>query len=920
MSFLPLCSRFFLASLGVFFFLSGAMAQAPSAELIAELEASIEAGEVVKIQTSTRVAATINFIGSIQDNVARGILSLPTPMRNISHIELKVIQPGGAVAHTARLDAGGRWGDVLDDYKFGIELQEVGIQEGARLEMELFQGGKAVAFAERELPEQRTRPEFLVDGYSIDVGDELVTLSYRFVNSSLLPQRVVPQVTFSNQNIKEGEVVLQKFMKAQVVGAKSELAFEHEFALPNQPGTYEALIWLLDENRELVTGALRQIFVVEGDYGVFQSVRLVEDAKEDYLIFKGAVSPSVDGDLFVSLTAVPQVEGEAGKVLSKTVPVEIQPGRGFEVRVPVDATAAVNGRLVGTAQLLLYGAVISETEFSFMVTEEAQPIVTPADELKDLEEKDEDPVNPILPSDKGGKWWLWGLLLLAAMLLLLGAWLWLRQKRKPRLVALLLLIFVGNVSAQSVTLINTWYYPQDEWIYNPVATDGYENFRYARFDGNVFNPLSQEGFFQVDPESIMVRFVNAGDYRYSQAFTFDISDRKRYQFDIPIPTDLSENGWALELYFKYEGSWYVSAWQDEDAGDDYLIGIDKTRPVLQEFFYDGTTYTPSEQLLRPGLEVIEDEETVFLQQRKSHFLDRKANQIQRDLIRSQRNLKIKQRNALVNALAQEEIAENNEQAGAAVVADPDAIVTELNQVTSNLNALTKALGEVVQGSQLFQTTDLDNDPVLDPVDISPSTNTPFNCAKDVGSANTTIARPTHASCVDYFQTEINTLNPQISAKRAEIRAAKTRFKNNAIGVEFMCEDTGSGCNPACNAADDECDIPCSLYPLSCSRYQTQNPAGYTANCSGSPVTCSVDCTVEADICQMRPLLADVRGNFCDDDGFCDETATRKFQACDNVGNCVSLSDQAVETDWYDPVKPNISGMKITRNNDNVGGT
>ena len=206
MRFLPSSLRFVVVSFGLFFGGLNVSAQAPSEELIAELEASIAAGEVVEIETVTRMAATINFIGPIQDDVARGIISLPSPMQDISHIELQVIQPGGAVAHTATLESEGRWGRTFSDYKFGIELERIGIQDGARLVMELYQGGQAVAYAEQPLPEQASRPDYVVDEYEVLPEGDSVKLRYRFVNSALKPITVVPQVTFSNQNVAEARI------------------------------------------------------------------------------------------------------------------------------------------------------------------------------------------------------------------------------------------------------------------------------------------------------------------------------------------------------------------------------------------------------------------------------------------------------------------------------------------------------------------------------------------------------------------------------------------------------------------------------------------------------------------------------------------------------------------------------------------
>ncbi len=919
MNFLRLSSRLGLACLTVFFCVAHAQTpdRKPDLDLIAELELAISSDEVVKIETVSRLAATINFIGPIEDNVARGIISLPTPMRDVSHIELRVIQPGGAVAHTARLESEGRWGRVFKNYKFGIELEDVGIQEGARLEMELYQGAQSVAFAEEELPAQSSHPDHVVDNFLITVKEGKVILDYRFVNSALRPITVVPQVTFSNQNVSEGAVVLRKFLDAKSIGAKSEEPFSHTFDLPNQPGTYEALVWLLDEKRNLVTGALRQIFVVEGDYGVFQSVRYYVDKEgQDFLLVKGVVSPTIKGDITLDVLAQGVVEDETSSdLVPDDFSVNVLSGQRFEQRIPFNAVAAVNGSLDGRVQLLLEGEVIAEQSFSFLVSDRTLPLATSS-----LDEGDDNDLPGVVSNGRGPfEWLLLGGLGILFLILLIWI-LYKRSKKSKTLVILALLGVTGLVQAQSVTLLNTWYYPQASWVYNPLATGKFENFRLTRFDGSIFNPLTQEGFFQVDPDAIMIRFINAGDYRYSQAFVFSISDHKRYQLDVPVPTDLSENDWALEIYFKYKGSWYVSAWEDELTSDDYLIGVDKTQPQLQEFNYDGQVYNSSNQLLRPSLEVVEDEETSLLQARKSHFLDLKANKILLNQDRQDRRNKIRIRNALVNTLAQEELAEANMQAGASVVANPAQVVADLNVLANEINLFSKKIGEGVSAGDLFQTSSLVNNGNLNSIDLSPASNAPRVCAKDASSTNTEILQTNHLDCISYFQSEISALNPQITAKRAQLRLAKNRFKNKAIGVEFICNDSGAGCNPVCNAGDDNCDISCETNPLSCSKYQAENPAGYAANCIGTPLTCSVDCQLNPEVCKMRGLLADVRGNFCDEDTFCDETAARKFEACDNVGNCINLSDEAVETDWYDPVKPKLAGMTITRNKGDVGGT
>lgn len=914
----PLISAFgFSLLVGIWAF-NGVLAQAPDLDLIADLEAAIEAEEVIKIETVTQQAANLVFIGPIEDNMARGIVSVSVPIPNVTHMTLRLVQPGGAVAHTATLESEDRWGGVFAQYKFGIDLQNIGIQKGAMLVVDLYQGGRAVAHAEKILPEQSSRPDYVVAEFEVEAAEEGLSLNYDFTSVALQPVVVVPQVTVTNQNVEEGQILLQKFMPAVQVEAKSAESFSHQVDLPKQPGLYEVVVWLFDEKKELLTGALRETFVVEGAYGVFESVTLYfdEEAQEHKLIVKGgAVGAQEDENLTLMVLAEPVVKGAVGRALiDSQMAISLTGAQRFREDLEIDLSDLRQGRLEGQVQIRLGDRIIGEKEFSFLVggdlapEETVLPVGQDRPSLLSFER--------VVGEDKAIGWVLVGLGILILLIVLWWFWRW-RRKRSKMLMVVGMLLLSTTAWAQSTTLVNTWYYPLADWIYNPLATGEFENFRYVRFDGNVFNPLTQQGFFQLDPDAILIRFINGTDYRYAQAFTFTVTDNKKYQLDIPVPTDLSEADWDIEVYFQYQGSWYVSAWEDEITTNPYHISVDKTEPVLQQFTYDGSTYTASEQLLWPNVEGLESDETTLLQDRKSHFLDLKANEVQKKSLRDQRKNKLHAWNQKVNKLQDLEYGLDN---GTATASQITAHITGpqgMNTLAAEINGISSQLGDPLGNGEIYATGSLNNAAGLTGVATAPVAAT-VTCAYLDDSNQPDLG--TYNDCVQHHQGEISTLNPQITTKRAEIRTAKARFKNAGIGVEFVCNDTGAGCNPTCNMADGQCDIDCGVYPQSCAQYQTDNPGGYAANCSGSPLSCMVDCISDPLVCSMRGLLADVRGNFCDDDTYCDDQATRRFQACDNVGNCVSLSNEAVETDWYDPVEPNLGSLKVTRNKDNEGGT
>ncbi len=894
--------------------------------------AELNLDQAVDIRTTSLKALDVAFFGPLEADELNGVIS--SGAGNIAEADRLVIDiwdKTGANIHRAEILAEGNWEEAFKSYNYGIKFQGTGVSPGSRVEATLYKGDKLVAIGDKILPKELALPDYTVEDLEIEVSGDLGLVSFVFTNTTLSGVTAIPQLTVRNLNLEDQKVILQKYISAQTVGAKSEVAVSYDFRLPTTPGVYELEIWNFNEEKTLITGALRDTFVIGGDFGIISNISLerLEAAQNENFEFSvaGAVE-NIEGNFELHINGqqvFPGTNSEAPVTIVAPLP-KFQ-DRYFEYKAPISLREVIGSKFVGTLELYGEGKLTAFKTFDFAVSATPGTELTPQDWIGELViDESQEVVDKRMASLV-----LFGILGLLGLVLIVSIFHFVKKRRTDRFMILLIAFSIWSSGAQASVLQNFWYHPIENWAFNPAAPSNFQEFRTMRFQGNIFNTLTQKGFFQTDPSRVIVKFYRAPDQEiFLEAFNFQVEDRKTYTVDVTIPTIVSEGDWGLQIYFLKDGTWYTSQWLNESTSQPNIVKVDSTPPTISGIQYDGQTYGPSDKLVWPGVVTRQAAKKNLLTRKKEHVLDRFATDFQRKNKIDERVRKIHIRNHFIKILKDAEFAEAvgapppPPPPGSPANAPPltvENLVNGINTKTAEIDALTNELGIPVSAGSIFSTSHLLSDGEISDVNLIPSVPVGVNISCPLSSSSTAsdVNQSDLTDCVNYFDTEISGLNTQIQAKRDDLRSVKTRFKKEGIQTAFICDDTVAGCDPMCNPASSTCDIDCTLNPGGCQAYQTANPTGYVNNCSGSPQTCTVDCSLDPEICRKKSFLNTIRGNFCDDPAHCDDGASRNYQVCDNVGNCVTLADVGLEIDWYDPVEPGISVTQLIRNKDNVGG-
>ncbi len=902
--------KYFLALLACFCLWGTTMAQSPEIVDLNDLD-NIEA---IEIKSTTLRAVNISFLGPHDPGKIKGVVIAPSPLRRAKALELEVVDPNGAVLVSDRINSKEGWGKTLRQYEFELPLPENGVAVGSVLKASVFTSNKLLAFGEKDLPLLSKPQSYVVKDLNVEDEEAGRVLEFVFLNNTLKPVKVVPKLAIKHINVNEGEDY-NIFLAGVNVGPKSEKVLSYDLEREFDSGLYEISVAPYSEDKRILAGELKSNFVVEGGFGVISKFALVPTPEAEganyELVVQGVAEEGVQ-NVAVNLSAWQDIDGKR-KAFREVVEVNVE-NSGFYASIPL-LLKSENSELEGTVMVSTQGTLLAQRSFSFEVEQDSS-----------LDRDPSQPVDEEVVVDETNKLMLLvilGILITSLLVLFYLGWKLYKNKIAQKTLVLLIALSAWQF-AYAEALENFWYHPLPGWTYNPTASGQFSTFKSIHFRGNIFNTLTQKGFFQSAPTRIIVKFYQeGGDRLYVESFDYTIEQKKVYKFDLTAPETLDEGDWEIQVYFLMDGTWYVTTWIDEGTGMPNTITFDKTAPSVAEVEFDGVVYAPAERLVRPGIVALESARRTFLLDRSKKRADLKQGALSISDKRDIRRQKLDVRNHKIQKLKDKEILLANQPPGSDTTAIDNQISTligEINTLTSQINGITNELGSAVPANSVFATSDLQNDVNLDGVasDVPPAMPADFACPISVGS---TAFNAMHlANCASVLNSDIAGLSSQIHTKDGQIRTATGRFKRNSIGVNLVCDDASSGCYAACNPADEICDIDCVENPAACTLYQTNSPVSYADNCTGDPLTCEVDCVDDPDVCRRATFDFSVQGNFCDDSEYCDTSAPKDFQVCDNVGNCSILTDSGVETDWYDPVRPELTASSIIRNKSNIGGT
>ncbi len=903
--------NFWLGLCGVLSLFFVAHAQENSFVDPGSLGSSFDRAQLVKTHSIEPIM--LSFFESEDPDQIRGQIFFQG-VRKADRLKLSAFDAAGARFYTQEYEIDPA---VKQSQEFRFKAPVYGLSAGSRMEAELFNQDKLVGREQKTLPVVESANFYRISNLEtpidVDAGTGLARIT--FENGSRESISIRPQIKIWQQSVTPEKTALRDFFAVTTVGPKTRERLNFDFGLPRDPGVYRVEVVALDEEKKILSGALESFFVVPGDFALFDGVFFEQAGMAAqapmFIRFVGGYEGSDESlDLQVNLDLV----GIDGRVMERLVqPVQVPISRGSfsqVLRLEGDNDQIAKIRAQATLKNSR-GEMLSEIsdEKTFIdpqpVAEKSESPV--AEEVQDTSEEIGLP---------GWLWYHWLGLGLAILILLILLWM-LRQHYRRASRTFLWLILAGMSSVSfvpnaSAALEVFWHHPVVGWHYNPIAVDDFSDFGVMKIQGNIFDTLTQKGFFYKVPERIVVSFykdlsysvegmrqctecfymeadlslaaddaecVNEDDYVGPEA---EVCDNKTYRFEIDLPNALDEGQWGVQVLFMMDATWYGTNWVDADTGQWHRIYLDETRPNLPgAITYDGELSPLGGDLVYEARQPLESGPTGIVALNQGLGGDLQAlNQLElrRQELRQVADAKIKDRNHLV---------------AVEIFTREQAILNGVENAT--------ALDDEIRDVLIPQANALVVNPGFDPnnPDAIPDAQKGINdIALQIGNLNAShdvISPATILQTTTYISnlTTVNTnpggtvnLDADITALEGTIAATETSIASVEGSLEVIKQvhvkeaiEVGLGC-----------------------------------------VDPDVEAGVSGSGCLDAVLKAPVRGNFCEYGDVCQTDAVRTYKICDQIGNCSDAIENESNMDWYDPVAPDANDFDVILHQDNVGGT
>ena len=881
------------ALLGVMLF-SSSFAQSPIVEDTSSFD------RVLSIKTHVVRPVLLSFFKSDAENQINGEVFFPS-IGATDRMTLEGFDSQGAKFYSQEFELDL---EKAKSQKFRFKAPSFGISAGSRLVATLYSQEDQVGRAERNLPRLEIATRYRVSNLKVLTDDQLVSVGLDFENGSPDPIEVRPQIKVWHESVTPSRLLDRAFFETKLVGSKSRAKLGYSFELPEQSGVYKVELVALDDKKQVLSGVLEGYFEVPGDYADFDGSFVTANEKDLEIKFTGDYEGRDDR---LNLEVAVNLYDHKKKLIDRltqdlTTPVN---------RGSFEQILKLNGNPKGIGRI--ESVVVLKNQAGEWLSELAH------------EEKFEKPTSvnveegqlQVSVSSKTGfvtwKWYHWaGLVLAVVLLLALLIFVWKRHKPTKHFI-ILLLLGVSSWSTTHASLEVFWHHPVPGWFFNQNAVGVFEEFGVMKLQGNIFNTLTQKGFFEEVPERIVVSFFKDLDYDedgarictdcfYLEADLsaavadatclseddyigpeVEICDNKTYRFELDLPDIIEEGQWGIQVLFRVDGNFFGTEWIDVDTGEWFRIHFDSTPPsVSEDLTYDdappplgGDLVVEAKPPLLEGAEGL----TALSQSIADSVTQLELAKSQRSQLNAIADQKLKARNhkIAVDIFEREQAILSNVPNASDLQIEIEAIVNDINALTQNpsfspaspgpssnwpnlgINDIAQILGEFVPPNLAVNPTSvLSQSYSILPLAIQPL-------------ASDQVDDPINAQ-ITGFESDIISIQSQVGLVKDQLRSIKQIHKSEAINVGLTCSDPvladgvpGAGCNDSV-------------------------------------------------------LVAAVRGNFCEFPSACEESSVRTYQVCDRVGNCTDAENIAARLDWYDPVAPDAIDFNVIKNKDNVGGT
>lgn len=326
-------------------------------------------------------------------------------------------------------------------------------------------------------------------------------------------------------------------------------------------------------------------------------------------------------------------------------------------------------------------------------------------------------------------------------------------------------LLFGKTALASTTIF--WHHPIPGWSYSPELSEEphFEFFNKIKFQGNIYDNLTQKGFFQADPIQIIVKFYKTGEedvYLAPQSFT--IEDKKSYEFELDIPSSFSDGDWKIQLLFQMLSGCGTSGWCGSNWED--VVFMDKSPPEVTVLYDESAnkklhriSIGENEHILKTLLTEKQDQIDLLRVEKNDRWesivekLQKEYAKLLKTKIKNEKveklailNRKLFQNELIVLLRTPEDDAEK-----AALEAEIDIVSAEIDTLTDEIDVLTNEIA-------VIQT--------------------------DISDLNSAIA--IRESVISGKETEIETIKPII-------RNIKRTARNDFVLADITCSDELSSC-------------------------------------------------------------------------------------------------------------------------------
>lgn len=538
--------------------------------------------DIVILETISTFSFQFDFLKTTEKNVLAGRIRDFPSIQSIKKINFSILDKNGLKLWTKTEENPQKL--TIDKNKgipFKLTLGNTNFPQKSVLKITILGNQNTeLGKKEKELPFKTSKEATDLSNLIIDVNsrNDLKKISFT-LSTKETPLTFFPQLRIFKKEHLNGSLFKKKFPK-QFLEKKTKKIFNFEFQKKLSSGLYVAEIILFDKNQKAISGKLEKEFLINGAFAKITNFetnaqKFLKEEETFSIIFNG-LAPANNLQKTAEISVQQKLDGKMIDFFLKTENLKINNGKFsimFDFLLENPASQFIIELKIKQESQLLESKIF---ETNIFPTPKTKPKTIPSEKNQIKNQEKNQTIKNYISND----WILWGSIIILIFLLTLNSWL--KQEKKILIILITLLAF--NKTTFATTTI-FWNHPLPNWSFSPILNSdpNFKFFNKMKFQGNIFDNLTQKGFFQTTPLQIIVKFYKTGEEDiYLAPNSFTVQDKKSYEFELDLPVSLAEGGWSIQLLFQMLSGCGTSGWCGSNWSD--TVFIDKTPPEISISF------------------------------------------------------------------------------------------------------------------------------------------------------------------------------------------------------------------------------------------------------------------------------------------------------------------------------------------------